>query len=517
MIASPKTTQNFDTKVLAGSPQNVKNYDKGHLLELISSYEAELQAKEIAVAVLKAEKARSILRGAKCLTPKSSTNDPRIALLRDSVVTLSRNEDGLAQEFCRSQLSQLDQFVKVQKKCNRKAKQALITMEKRHIKILDQINAEKESMSNPREDFDRQLKVKDDQIAKLEDELGKCVDTLTSEGKRQKIIVLYLINERKQLLLELHELKTRAISSENPSGESPQTMGLKREVLSLSAEKEKLQTTVNRLEMEKNEMHRRMKQLENDLSGIRNKATRQQSETPTTRNDEKDSLIMANRGAFMATDKIPFNVPSSASFPQPVNVIRQSERIASYNHSKPQIISSARRHADIPRSQPNNFPVNNSNNVSNHSTVILHRPPGQSRPSMMPSLGIKASNLPISRNPPPHLGLYRHTRKSTTEPNVVVETVGQPVIVDANSNFKGLITKRSSSLPRNVAPIISNIYTSTGQHPYYVPIEHQNHIVVEGGPAPLHTHEAVISRTNNNIGDVGSNAAHRDKRRHFAS
>uniref|UniRef100_A0A915DJD4 Cortactin-binding protein-2 N-terminal domain-containing protein n=1 Tax=Ditylenchus dipsaci TaxID=166011 RepID=A0A915DJD4_9BILA len=433
------------------SPSTSKSpcqFSTSQLLELLSRYEAEIQAKDVALAVLQAQKARHLLENVKAVQLGPS-NGPELALLRDSVtVAFDRSDVGLARDFCRSQLHQLDNFIAIQRICNQKAKQAMNVLEKRHSKILDEIDLAKERekstvlksddvfalLDNERLKMQKQLDKKDEEIKLLEDALDQSDKLMTTEKERHKLIVLYLIHERKQLLLQLNDLKRRLNTSSQtePQLDSSVVNELKKQVVALSGERDALRKTVNSLNTDKDGLQKKVVYLEEDLMLIRQNIllkTKQNTNDQLVRRDTADGLIMANKVA-LASEKQQFksHMPTSASFPSGSSSSSSSESMG----------------------QQGWIPTSNLHFQPLHCPVA---PFQWSSPSTsQPQLGIKAttskaSNLPVNRNLASHLPgtNYRTNRRPTAEPSDRMEII----VMDASPNNTASLTKRSSSLPRN--------------------------------------------------------------------
>ncbi|VDP08123.1 unnamed protein product [Soboliphyme baturini] len=117
-----KDVNNFDLSSLAHGQLNQRD-----LLKLLSCLEGELQARDIVIATLKAEKAKHLLQQARY--GKLGLRDPFTALQRDSFAVVDRattdagsNETDISQIY-ESQLTHLEKLIATQRKAHQRAKQ----------------------------------------------------------------------------------------------------------------------------------------------------------------------------------------------------------------------------------------------------------------------------------------------------------------------------------------------------------------------------------------------------------
>ncbi|KAK0400249.1 hypothetical protein QR680_003422 [Steinernema hermaphroditum] len=288
--------------LLSGISETSKpgNFSRDHLLRVLAYLEGELQAKDIALNALKAERAKSALYQAKY--GRLGANDPFLALQRDSVV-------------CAEELDEAA---------------ALIAAERRHARVIRELEKEKQRsvadaahgddlcalLDNERTKLKQQLEYQDKQCKKLKKDLALEAQKLVVEKEKHKKIVLFLINERKQILLKMHELRLKNQSNLYGPPEGGLVDELRKEILSLREERDHLTAQMKHMSMENTGLKEVIRTQEEDLTLIRQNIlsnTRQHTESLARVTD--DCAIIANKGA--STSGIPshFMPKTSASVP----------------------------------------------------------------------------------------------------------------------------------------------------------------------------------------------------------
>ncbi|XP_055999760.1 CTTNBP2 N-terminal-like protein [Ostrea edulis] len=116
--------------------------NKTDLLRLLSYLEGELQARDIAIATMKAEKAKQLLYQAKY--GRFGLGDPFSALQRDSDNLKDNTFDESAiKSMYDNQLAQLENLIATQRKAQLKMREQLSVAEKRYHKVCNELEDEK--------------------------------------------------------------------------------------------------------------------------------------------------------------------------------------------------------------------------------------------------------------------------------------------------------------------------------------------------------------------------------------
>ncbi|XP_066587835.1 CTTNBP2 N-terminal-like protein isoform X2 [Prorops nasuta] len=188
------------------------------LLRTVACLEAELQAREITIAVLKSEKMKYLLNS-KCL---SGTADPHAALARDGL--LSGGVIGSDRSQVDQQHDSLEALRMEQTFLKYRMALVLKDAENRHKAVIKELEEEKRKhehdtaqgdditygLEKERTRLKTELELEKQEKKRLEQELKKVTDSLEEERNRQKQIVLLLLAERKKIILKYVEERKRS-------------------------------------------------------------------------------------------------------------------------------------------------------------------------------------------------------------------------------------------------------------------------------------------------------------------
>ncbi|CAG0913739.1 unnamed protein product [Notodromas monacha] len=211
---------------------NKSELSKQDLLQLLSCFEGELQARDIVIATLKMEKVKQVVKlqqqgrlsrglGAVC--------DPFAALQRDSPYAVLKSCDHLSSveeesSVYDNQLEKLEQLILQQRKAMARLTAHLKQAEKINAKVIAELEDERRkhehdtaqgddvtyALEKERTKLAAELDVELLSKKKLEKEFKKVKETLEEERSRQQQIVLLLVAERNKIIMKWIEERRRS-------------------------------------------------------------------------------------------------------------------------------------------------------------------------------------------------------------------------------------------------------------------------------------------------------------------
>jgi hypothetical protein len=236
---------------------------KNDLLKLVTYFEGEIQARDIAIAAMKSERLKQVVNVGRYRPAVAS--DPYTALLRDSIAdgpnvkpVVSEQEMAVAAE---QQLQALEQLALQQRRAHQHMINILKDAEAKHRKVIQELEEEKckhehdtaqgdditYGLEMERTRLRQELEMERSARKKLEKEVKKQLEMADEERARQKQIVLLLLAERKKIIVKYIEERKRSedlaqILSEEKSRIDSMAEGLEEESkksLEMEAELEK--------------------------------------------------------------------------------------------------------------------------------------------------------------------------------------------------------------------------------------------------------------------------------------
>jgi hypothetical protein len=236
---------------------------KNDLLKLVTYFEGEIQARDIAIAAMKSERLKQVVNVGRYRPAVAS--DPYTALLRDSIAdgpnvkpVVSEQEMAVAAE---QQLQALEQLALQQRRAHQHMINILKDAEAKHRKVIQELEEEKckhehdtaqgdditYGLEVERTRLRQELEMERSARKKLEKEVKKQLEMADEERARQKQIVLLLLAERKKIIVKYIEERKRSedlaqILSEEKSRIDSMAEGLEEESkksLEMEAELEK--------------------------------------------------------------------------------------------------------------------------------------------------------------------------------------------------------------------------------------------------------------------------------------
>ncbi|KAL3289877.1 hypothetical protein HHI36_023267 [Cryptolaemus montrouzieri] len=236
---------------------------KTDLLKLVTYFEGEIQARDIAIAALKSERLKQIVNLGR-YKPAVMT-DPYTALLRDSIADGPNVKPPVSERdmaaTAEQQLQALEQLALQQRRAHQHMINILKEAEAKHKKVIQELEEEKckhehdtaqgdditYGLEMERTRLRQELEMERTGRKKLEKELKRQLEMADEERARQKQIVLLLLAERKKIIVKYIEERKRSedlaqILSEEKSRNDSMAEGLEEESkksLQMEAELEK--------------------------------------------------------------------------------------------------------------------------------------------------------------------------------------------------------------------------------------------------------------------------------------
>uniref|UniRef100_A0AC35U7S7 SSD domain-containing protein n=1 Tax=Rhabditophanes sp. KR3021 TaxID=114890 RepID=A0AC35U7S7_9BILA len=199
-----------------------REFTNCELLKMLSYLEGELQAKDILIAIIKNDKVRDICYKSKYgKLPLES--DPYEALRRDSVLAEEKMNESDVRELFDPKYRGIENLMKRQKDYVKKCNNTLNLGNQRAKFLIEELQLQlhnKNAVIQDKENINFQLDEeivnlksiidkRDDDIHNLKDQLQKQTEALEIEKEKAKTIILFLMEERKKLLLVNHELQLK--------------------------------------------------------------------------------------------------------------------------------------------------------------------------------------------------------------------------------------------------------------------------------------------------------------------
>lgn len=253
--------------------------NKADMLQLLSYLEGELQARDVVIATLKAEKAKHFLYEAK-YGRFGGLGDPLHALQRDSELTADSSFDESAvKAMYDDQLTQLDNLISTQHHAQQQMREQLGAVDKRFHKVCVELEEEKSKhardmeqgdnvtymLEKDRERLKQELEFEKSQNKKLEREL-KRASTVHDEDRaasaKHKQVALMLIRGRTRLVQALVEARAHCAELENAIEEARRAEASNEERhVEADFEREQLRARLSRAEAQNRELRNEIERL----------------------------------------------------------------------------------------------------------------------------------------------------------------------------------------------------------------------------------------------------------------
>lgn len=281
-----KTTSSFEP--LGKLPSNTlkrhpkMELNKADLLRLLSYLEGELQARDVTIAALKAEKAKQMLYQAKY--GRFGLGDPFLALQRDADRQKDNSFDEAAvKAMYDNQLTQLENLIATQGKAQQRMREQLAAVEKRYHKVLAELEDEKRKhaqdtaqgddvtymLEKERERLKQEVDFEKGQVKKLEKDLKKVNIALEEEraiSAKHKQVAIMLIKDRKRLLEQIADLEKRTVVPDQERTQDSQISlqfeaAMEKHLSEFDIEREQLRGRLSREEKKNNDLYKELSEL----------------------------------------------------------------------------------------------------------------------------------------------------------------------------------------------------------------------------------------------------------------
>lgn len=205
---------------------------------LLCYLEGELQARDVVIATLRSENLKRFIASStksQSTAPTLKLNDPRAALFRDQVAmfgNVTSKESSTAAVRCElearnladQRMATLEELIVQQRRTQVKMVNILKNVESKQKQLVQDLDEERRKheedtaqgdditygLELERTRLKQELEVERETKKKLEVDLKKLRETLEAEQTRQKHIVLFLLVERKKIIMKYIEEKKRS-------------------------------------------------------------------------------------------------------------------------------------------------------------------------------------------------------------------------------------------------------------------------------------------------------------------
>ncbi|XP_074645059.1 cortactin-binding protein 2-like [Tubulanus polymorphus] len=318
---------------------------KTDLIQLLSYLEGELQAREVVIAALKAEKAKQLMYQAKY--GRFGLTDPFCALQRDSEGHNDKSFDENAiKNMYENQLVQLEKLITVQRKAQIKMKDQIGLTDKKYHKACHELDEERKkhaqdmaqgddvtyALEKERQRLRNEIDFEKNNAKKCEKELKKLKEQFEEEHKssaKHKQVAIMLIKERRQMAEKLiaahkrcrtaeakmNEERTRTKNmAEGLVEESKKSLkmeaAMEKQLAEFDTEKQQLKMRLQREETKNNELQR-------DIDHLQQQVTALQKQLNLDKNREGPKSIEIKSSVITGVDKESMPNPQVATT-QPV-------------------------------------------------------------------------------------------------------------------------------------------------------------------------------------------------------
>ncbi|KAL1482306.1 hypothetical protein MTO96_014785 [Rhipicephalus appendiculatus] len=252
--------------------------NKTELLKLLSVLEGELQAREIVIAVLKAEQVKQLLYPRKAGANGAASSDPWAALQRDVLNAFDKRFDVTSVRALHGlQLHHLEQLIALHRRVQARNREELRALEQRCAKLCRELEEERGKraqdtaqgdnvtflLEKEREHLRHEVDLERQQSRRLEKELQQANEALEMERTRQKQMFLQSLKDEKarssEMVEGLEEESKRSLQMEEE---------LERQAADFEMERERFQTQVAELKAQNAQQQAELERLRQEAERL---------------------------------------------------------------------------------------------------------------------------------------------------------------------------------------------------------------------------------------------------------
>lgn len=344
--------------------------NKTDLLRLLSYLEGELQARDVVIATLKAEKAKQLLYQAKY--GRFGLGDPFVALQRDSDNMKDNSFDETAIKcMYDNQLAQLENLIATQRKAQVKMREQLAQVEKRYHKVLSELEDEKQKhaqdtaqgddvtymLEKERERLKQEVEFEKTQNRRMEKDLKKTLASLEEEranSAKHKQVALMLIRERRKLVERILQEKHKCNEMEHVLNDEKDKMlnmaeglvqesrkslkmeaAMEKQLSEFDTEREQLRSRVIREENKSKELQSEADSLRQQVDELHRKLTNSQNVKDFEEKNTATAFSSCPSSREPSADRTVLVAPSASSFTKTVHIPPSSVVLDNSSTSSP--------------------------------------------------------------------------------------------------------------------------------------------------------------------------------------
>ncbi|XP_030748776.1 uncharacterized protein CG10915 isoform X2 [Sitophilus oryzae] len=309
---------------------------KSDLLKLVTCFEGEIQARDIALAALKSEKLKQVVNLGR-YRPILMT-DPYTALLRDSIADTLNSKVPVSEKDMQAaaehQIQALEQLAMQQRWAHQHMINILKEAEIKHKKVIQELEEEKckhehdtaqgdditYGLEMERTRLRQELDMERNARKKLEKEVKRQVELADEERARQKQIVLLLLAERKKIIVKYIEERKRSedlaqILSEEKARIDTMAEGLEEESKKSLQMEAELEKQAHEFEVERKHFKTQLAAKEQRILEIETEINRLRAECDAIRN----RIPLSDNGAAMISSVAKVVQPTATVSSVPVS------------------------------------------------------------------------------------------------------------------------------------------------------------------------------------------------------